>query len=71
MPGFRAAVAALSVLTATGCPSEFGKEGRVSKAVRKDSQEQLMIKRCSDWERRRVCSPGKEDSDECRACGGP
>lgn len=71
MRWLRAGVVVLSVTTTTGCPSEFGKEGRVAKAVHADSQDQLSITRCSDVERKRVCGPGKENSDECRRCGGP
>ena len=71
MRWLQAGVAVLSMLAMTGCPSEFGKEGRVSKAVHKDSQEQLGITRCSDSVRERVCAPGKEASAECRRCGGP
>jgi hypothetical protein len=64
-------VAVLSVMATTGCPSEFGKDGRVNKAVRKDVQENLIITSCSDAVRKRACAPGKENSDECRRCGGP
>ena len=64
-------VAVLSVLATTGCPSEFGKDGRIAKAVHKDTQERLLIERCSDQRRRESCSPGKEDSEDCRRCGGP
>jgi hypothetical protein len=71
MRGLQAGVAVLAILVMTGCPSEFGKDGRVAKAVHKDSQEQLGITRCGDRERDRVCAPGKENSEECRKCGGP
>jgi hypothetical protein len=71
MRWFQAGVALLAILAMTGCPSEFGKEGRVAKAVHKDSEEQLGIQRCGEKRRREVCAPGKEYSDECRRCGGP
>ena len=61
-------VTVLSVM-ATGCPSEFGKDGRVSKAAHKDTQEHLLyITRCEeDWEKV-VCAPGKEESADCQRC---
>jgi len=71
MRWLRVGCAVLSVLATAGCPSEFGKDGRISKAVHKDTQEHLGITRCSDQWRRKVCAPGKEDSTECRRCGGP
>jgi len=62
----------LSVTATTGCPSEFGKEGRVEKAVQKDAQQQLlMLRQCTDSVRERVCASGKENSRECLECGGP
>ncbi len=50
-----------------GCPSEFGKDGRVDQAVHKDTQE-LLIKRCSNERIEEVCRRGKEDSEDCRKC---
>jgi hypothetical protein len=61
-------VAVLAILAMTGCPSEFGKEGRVAKAVHKDSQEQLGITRCSEAWRKEVCEGPNRDPDECRKC---
>jgi hypothetical protein len=58
-------------MATTGCPSEFGRNGRIAKAVHKDSQERLIIKRCSDDLRKEVCGHGQENSDACRECGGP
>lgn len=56
----------------TGCPSEFGKDGRVAKAIHKDEQDRsLTITQCSDNVRRKACAHGKEHSDECLKCGGP
>jgi hypothetical protein len=65
-------VIVFSVLAITGCPSEFGKDGRIAKAVHKDAQEQIIIiRRCVDQERKRVCARGQENSKECLECGGP
>lgn len=64
---------AISSLAMTGCPSEFGKDGRVNKAVHKDMME-FGIQRCSNERLAEVCGPGKETSDDCRRCtqsGGP
>jgi hypothetical protein len=58
---------ALSVMVLTGCPSEFGREGRIAKAVHKDSMD-LVIKRCSAKRVEEVCGNGKEDTPECRKC---
>ena len=72
MRWLQAVVAVLSVTATTGCPSEFGREGRIAKAVHKDVQEHhLYITGCSEAVRKRVCASGKENSDECRRCGGP
>ena len=69
MRWLRVGVVILSAMTTTGCPSEFGKDGRVAKAVHKDSQEQLLyITRCSEKMLKEVCASGKEDSDDCRRC---
>lgn len=61
------AAVVVSSMTMTGCPSEFGKDGRVNKAIHKDTQD-LVIRRCSNERIEEVCGRGKEDSDECRKC---
>ncbi|MBN1208401.1 MAG: hypothetical protein JXB05_26305 [Myxococcaceae bacterium] len=62
-------VGALSVMALSGCPSEFGKDGRVNKAVRQDSQEHLLfITGCEQRRYEEVCGPGKWDSEECLRC---
>ena len=62
----------LSGLVVTGCPSEFGKDGRIAKAVHKDAEEQIIIvKHCKSAERERVCAHGQENSRACLECGGP
>lgn len=54
---------------ATGCPSEFGKEGRVAKAVHQDTLE-LVRKHCDDATRKKYCSGGRENTPDCiRECG--
>lgn len=54
-----------------GCPSEFGKDGRVAKAVHKDVQESLVIKRCSDAYKDAVCKGPNSNPKKCKECGGP
>ncbi|WP_224361077.1 hypothetical protein [Hyalangium versicolor] len=57
----------LSAMAMIGCPSEFGKEGRVAKAAHKDSME-LVIKRCSPERIEEVCGNGRENTPECKQC---
>ena len=64
---WRLAAVVVSSLVIAGCPSEFGKDGRVDQAVHKDTQE-LVIKRCSNERIEEVCGRGKEDSEDCRKC---
>ncbi len=62
-------IAVLSVLVMTGCPSEFGKDGRVDKAVQQDTQEQLLfISGCARELFEEVCTADKWDSEECMKC---
>jgi hypothetical protein len=72
MRRLQAVVGVLSLMVMTGCPSEFGKEGRIAKAVRKDSQENLLeLTRCSQALKDAVCGNGpNKDDDKCRECGG-
>jgi hypothetical protein len=64
-----AVLCALSLVALTGCPEEFGIEGRVNKAVHKDVMESIP-KRCSDEQYRKLCGAGREQSKECReTCG--
>jgi hypothetical protein len=63
-----AVVGVLSFAVMTSCPSEFGKDGRVAKAVHQDVQENLIITRCSaEWEWK-VCDGPQRDVEECRKC---
>jgi hypothetical protein len=56
-------------LMMTGCPSEFGKDGRVNKAVRKDALE-LVKKHCSPEDRELFCGGNKRYTQKCRdMCG--
>jgi hypothetical protein len=53
----------------TGCPSEFGKDGRVAKAVRKDAMG-ISRKICSQAQHREFCEGGQENTQKCRdVCG--
>ncbi len=59
----------LALMMMAGCPTEFGKDGRVNKAVRKDSLE-LVKKVCPESTFRAWCSDGRENTPECiRECG--
>ncbi|MBN1203737.1 MAG: hypothetical protein JXB05_02290 [Myxococcaceae bacterium] len=67
MRWLRVGVVVLAVMATTGCPSEFGKDGRIAKAVHKDSTE-LVIKRCSKAKIEEVCGNGKQHTPGCKAC---
>jgi hypothetical protein len=59
----------LALMVMTGCPSEFGKDGRINKAVRQDMLE-LVRKHCSQDTFTRYCSGGREHTPEClKECG--
>ncbi len=63
------AVFVLSITVLTGCPSEFGKDGRVNKAVQQDTQEHMLfVEGCAKETFRVVCAPGKWHSEECVMC---
>ena len=64
-----AGLCALSLVTMTGCPEEFGKEGRVQRAVHQDVME-LSRKHCSKDDLATFCGGAKKNSPECiLACG--
>ena len=67
---WRNALTGVSVVMAmTGCPSEFGKNGRVDQAAHRDTLE-ISRRRCSPEEERQYCGNGREHSQECRDhCG--
>lgn len=53
----------------TGCPTEFGKDGRVNDAVSEDAL-RLVRKRCTDDEVTKYCGGGRQNTPECiRQCG--
>ncbi|SEM98954.1 MULTISPECIES: hypothetical protein [Stigmatella] len=70
MSWLRAGSCVVVLMALTDCPSEFGKEGRISKAVHKDTKGQLVIKRCAEGRRKEVCEGPYRDPDKCRECGG-
>ncbi len=58
-----------ALVMSTGCPSEFGRDGRVNKAVRQDAKE-LIPEDCPEPVFLRFCSDGRESTPECiEACG--
>lgn len=61
------AVVMLAVLPVLGCPSEFGKDGRIGKAAHKDTAD-MTIKRCSQAKIDEVCGNGKQNTPECKDC---
>ena len=63
-------VGIFAALALTGCPSEFGKEGRVAKAAHHDAQDQLGIVGCSEAYKREVCGGPGYNHEECLKCGG-
>jgi hypothetical protein len=67
MRWLHAGVVILAALPVIGCPSEFGKDGRIGKAASKDTAD-LTIKRCSQAKIEEVCGNGKQDTPECRDC---
>jgi hypothetical protein len=69
MRWLRAAMGVLALMMMSGCPSEFGRNGRIAKAVHQDTLE-LTRKICSDQERWDACEGPDKDPAECRKCGG-
>ncbi len=58
----------LSLVVLTGCPEDFGIDGQMDQAVRKDMLESIP-KQCTEKELRKYCGPGKP-AEECRKkCG--
>jgi len=69
MRGNPVGVSLVVLMLMAGCPTEFGKDGRVNKAVREDALE-LVSKPCSPNDLERYCGPGKENSPKCiEKCG--
>jgi hypothetical protein len=61
----------LAAMAMTGCPSGFGREGRIDKAVHQDVQDNLIITRCSEARKKEVCEGPTRNPVECEKCGGP
>lgn len=61
-------VCAVSLVAMTGCPEEFGKKGRVNKAIHKDLMERLQ-KKCTPAQLDEFCTD-EEQLEEClKWCG--
>lgn len=59
----------LALVTLTGCPKEFGKEGRIERAAHKDVMERLRAN-CSMEDYNQFCSGDREHTQEClEQCG--
>jgi hypothetical protein len=59
----------LAVMAIIGCPSEFGREGRIAKAVRQDALE-LVRRRCDAKELWEACKGPNKDPVQCQKCDG-
>ncbi|HLL04720.1 MAG TPA: hypothetical protein VK539_29310 [Myxococcaceae bacterium] len=71
MRWFQVNAVVLAAVALAGCPSEFGKDGRIGKAVEKDVKEQLDdLPFCSEEYVEEVCYGPKIDKAECDRCGG-
>jgi len=58
----------LSLVAMTGCPEDFGIDGRMDQAIRKDMLESIP-KQCTKKELQEYCGPDKP-AEECRKkCG--
>jgi hypothetical protein len=69
MRWLQAGMGVLALMMMTGCPSEFGKDGRVNKAIHQDTVD-LYLKRCNDQQQELHCGGDKQGTPECRKhCG--
>ena len=60
----------VALMMMTGCPSEFGKDGRINKAVRQDTLELVRKKDCDKQTYDEVCGNGRDHTPECiETCG--
>jgi len=58
-----------ALVMSTGCPSEFGRDGRINKAVRQDAQG-LILDDCPEEIFQKFCGDGRENTPECiEECG--
>lgn len=70
MRWLKAGAGGLLLAVMTGCPFDYGKDGRADKEVHKTEVE-LVVKRCSEKDREQFCGGDKKDSQECHdKCGG-
>lgn len=61
-------VCAVSLVAMTGCPEEFGKNGRINKAIHKNLMERLQ-KKCMPAQIHELCMD-EETYEEClKRCG--
>jgi hypothetical protein len=58
----------LSLVALTGCPEDFGIDGRMDQAIRKDMRERLE-QQCTDEELRLYCGRGKPEETCREKCG--
>jgi hypothetical protein len=70
MRWFQVNAVVLAAVALAGCPSEFGKEGRIGKAAHKDVQDQLEPGDCPEEYILEVCHGSNKDPAECKRCGG-
>ncbi len=71
MRWFQVNAVVLAAVALAGCPSEFGKDGRIDKAVEKDVREKLEgLPVCSEEYTEEVCYGLNQDEAECKRCGG-
>jgi hypothetical protein len=68
MRWFQVNAVVLAAVALAGCPSEFGKEGRIGKAVEKDVREQLNLVECTEEYMKKVCEGPEQDDFLCEQC---
>ncbi len=68
MRWFQVNAVVLAAVALAGCPSEFGKDGRIDKAVEKDVNEQLKRVVCTEEYMEEVCDGPNQDDALCKQC---
>ncbi len=68
MRWFQVTAAALMAVALAGCPSEFGRDGRIGKAAHKDMQERAKPVECSEEYLKEVCEGPNQDDALCELC---
>jgi hypothetical protein len=58
----------LVAVALAGCPSEFGKDGRIGKAVEKDVNEKFKRDECTEEYMEEVCNGPNQDDALCKQC---